>query len=248
MKLSVTLVENCSGPPLFIVPSAATTSLSLTLLARSISPPRPIHSFVFPDLEDKRIEPQTVEEMGTQFVSEMKSIQPEGPYFLAGHCFGATPAMEVVTQLEAAGETVALLILIESFSVGIAETAVAESTQPLKLYSSEYGEDLGKAATEIVTQIGSKLSLLPIDIRDHFTRVTTHHLHLAFSYRAKPITAPIFQIRTTQHPETVFKGWDHLTTDGYIERLIGGTTDSILQAPDVTTLANEISDALIRFS
>ena len=246
MKLSVPLITKGTDPPLFIIPSAATTSLSLALLARSIVPPRPIYSFVFPELEDKQVLPQNVEEMGARFVSELKSIQPEGPYFLAGHCFGATPAVEMVSQLEAAGDTVALLVLMEAFAVGIADTPDSD-------LSSDKNDqmrlaDFETAITEQVSKMGAKLGMLPVEIREHFVKVTNHHVQMAFAYRAKPIAAPILQVRTTQYPESIFRGWGNLTTRGYIERIIPGTTDSMLQMPDVTSLAGEIGDVLERFS
>ena len=246
MKLSVPLITKGDDPPLFIVPSAATTSLSLTLLARSITPSRPIYSFVFPELEDKQVMPQNVEEMGARFVSELKSIRPKGPYFLAGHCFGATPAVEIVRQLEAAGDTVALLVLIESFAVGIAETPGTGS--PTDETNEVHAVEFEAAIHEQISQMGAKLGMLPVEVREHFVNVTTHHVEMAFSYLAKPISAPILQVRTTQHPESIFRNWRNLTTRGYIERIIPGTTDSILQAPDVTALASEIGDVLERFS
>jgi len=203
---------------------------------------------VFPELEDKRFMPQSVEEMGTRFVSEMKSIQPEGPYFLVGHCFGATPAVEIVTQLEAAGDTVALLGLIEAFAVGIVETPDADSNLSSEKNIETHVEDFEKAITEQISQIGSKLGMLPVEVRDHFSNVTTHHIRMAVAYQAKPVAAPILQVRTAHYPETIFRGWENLTTRGYIERIIEGATDSILQPPNVTSLANEIGDVLERFS
>lgn len=190
--------------------------------------------------------PQNVEEMGTRFVSELKSIQPEGPYFVAGHCFGAIPAFEMVRQLEAGGDTVALLVLIEAFAVGIAETLDSD-------LSSDKNDqtriaDFETAITEQISKMGAKLGVLPIEIRDHFVKVTTAHVKMALEYRAKPIDAPILQVRTTQHPESIFRGWGNLTTRGYIERIIPGTTDSILQTPDVGSLAREICDVLERFN
>ena len=246
MKLSVPLITKGQDPPLFIVPSAGTTALSLTLLARSITPSRPIYSFVFPELEDKQVMPQNVEEMGARFVSELKSIQPEGPYFLVGHCFGATPSVEIVRQLESAGDTVALLVVIEAFAVGIAETPGTEPPSDEK--NEVHAEEFEAAIQEQISRMGAKLGMLPAEVRGHFVNVTTHHVQMAFSYRAKPISAPILQVRTTQHPESIFRNWRNLTTRGYIERIIPGTTDTILQAPDVTSLASEIGDMLERFS
>ena len=246
LKLSVPINRTGNGAPLFIVPSAATTPLSLALFARSVEPARPIYSFVFPELDDKRFMPQNVEEMGARFVSELKSIQPEGPYFIAGHCFGATPAIEIVSQLESAGDSVALLALIETFAVGMAEPAVSgpssSNIDQIPLVEFE------AAIHDQISKMGERLGTLPTEIRENFTNVTTCHVKMAFAYRVKPVDTPIFLFRTAQHPAFFFKGWESVTSRGFFERIIPGTADSILKMPDVTALAIGIGDALERFS
>ena len=42
------------------------------------------------------------------YINEMRSIQPEGPYYLGGFCLGSYVALEMVHQLEADGQEVGL--------------------------------------------------------------------------------------------------------------------------------------------
>src|SRR5262249_29045874 len=42
-----------------------------------------------------------------------RNLQPNGPYYLLGACFGALVAFEMAQQLEAQGETVGLLVLMD---------------------------------------------------------------------------------------------------------------------------------------
>ena len=48
------------------------------------------------------------------YVAELRSLQPEGPYFLGGYCLGGLLALEAAHQLSALGETVALVVLIQT--------------------------------------------------------------------------------------------------------------------------------------
>jgi len=48
--------------------------------------------------------------MAQLYVEEIRRIQPDGPYFLGGHCLGAVIALEMTHQLEKAGEEVGLLM------------------------------------------------------------------------------------------------------------------------------------------
>jgi thioesterase domain-containing protein/acyl carrier protein len=55
----------------------------------------------------------TVQELAAAYVEAIRSKQPCGPYRLAGLCFGGLLAYEAARQLEAAGEQVDLLALLE---------------------------------------------------------------------------------------------------------------------------------------
>lgn len=43
----------------------------------------------------------------------IKTIQKEGPYLLSGYSFGACVAMEIAAQMEAAGEMISQLTLLD---------------------------------------------------------------------------------------------------------------------------------------
>jgi len=62
-----------------------------------------------------------VEEIASQYIKEIKTVQPNGPYYIGGYCDHGTIALEVAHQLEAAGEKVAALILFESYFSGTAK-------------------------------------------------------------------------------------------------------------------------------
>jgi thioesterase domain-containing protein len=56
----------------------------------------------------------TLESMMARYVQEIRSVQPRGPYFIAGFCSSALPAFEVARQLEQANETIGRLVIIDS--------------------------------------------------------------------------------------------------------------------------------------
>jgi thioesterase domain-containing protein len=55
----------------------------------------------------------TVPAMAERYVSELRDVQPAGPYQLIGFCFGGVVALEMAGLLEAAGEEVALVAVID---------------------------------------------------------------------------------------------------------------------------------------
>jgi hypothetical protein len=54
-----------------------------------------------------------VKALAAHYVTEIKKIQPSGPYCLAGYCAGADMIYEVACQLAASGNYIAHLILVE---------------------------------------------------------------------------------------------------------------------------------------
>jgi aspartate racemase len=55
-----------------------------------------------------------IPEIAAHYIREMRSVQPEGPYFLGGHSMGGTIAFEMAQQFKKQGEDVALLVLLDS--------------------------------------------------------------------------------------------------------------------------------------
>lgn len=63
---------------------------------------------------DGETEPlQSVEEIATQYIQVIQTVQPTGSYFLAGHSFGGKVAFEMATQLRNMGESVAYVGILD---------------------------------------------------------------------------------------------------------------------------------------
>lgn len=61
---------------------------------------------------------ETVPKMAERYLAALREEQPHGPYLLAGWSFGGTVAYEMAARLEAAGEEVAFLGLIDAAAPG----------------------------------------------------------------------------------------------------------------------------------
>jgi thioesterase domain-containing protein len=54
-----------------------------------------------------------LEEIAAENIRRIKALQPEGPYYLTGACFGGLVVYEMARQLVGAGERLGLLILLD---------------------------------------------------------------------------------------------------------------------------------------
>ena len=85
-------------------------------LARHLGEDQPVYGLQAQGLDGAQSPFCRVEELATQYLEEICAIQPQGPYQLAGYCFGGTVAFEMARQLASRGERVAVLALIETFA------------------------------------------------------------------------------------------------------------------------------------
>ena len=99
-------------------------------LAMRLGSDQPLYGLQAQGLDGKTDFYTTFEEMATHYVAEMRKLQPEGPYYLAGYCLGGNICVEIARQLEDAGQEVALLAMLESYNMA----AVSD----LEKYSSPF--------------------------------------------------------------------------------------------------------------
>lgn len=82
-------------------------------LAERLGSDQPFYALDPYDLPRQQTLP-TLEEMARAQLQIIRSIQPTGPYLLGGWCNGAVVAYEIARQLQAAGETLDALILMDA--------------------------------------------------------------------------------------------------------------------------------------
>ncbi|MFE4444386.1 amino acid adenylation domain-containing protein [Streptomyces sp. NPDC056820] len=104
-----------SLPPLFCVHPASGFSWSYAGLMRHLSPDFPIYGLQSRGIADPCELPTSVEEIAADYLKQVRSVQPTGPYLLLGWSFGGLVAHAMAEQLQRAGEKVDLLAMLDSF-------------------------------------------------------------------------------------------------------------------------------------
>ncbi len=100
--------------PLFCVHPLGGEILCYYPLARQLGTDQPVYGLRARPLDGQTEAPRfTIEETAAEYVEAVRSLKPAGPYLLAGYSFGGVVAFEMARQLRAAGETVALLALLD---------------------------------------------------------------------------------------------------------------------------------------
>lgn len=103
-----------SALPLFCVHGWGGDVYGFLDLARELAPDRPVFGLQAAGLDDPTRRHESVECMAEQYVREIRSAQPTGPYHLLGHSAGGWIAYAIAQELRKQGETVALLGLLDT--------------------------------------------------------------------------------------------------------------------------------------
>jgi acetoacetyl-CoA synthetase len=70
-----------------------------------------------------------VEELARSYIESIRTIQPHGPYHLAGYSFGGILAYEIAQQMRQAGEEIGLLFLLDPSEPFEVERAANSATE-----------------------------------------------------------------------------------------------------------------------
>lgn len=104
------------GParPFFLVAGMFGNVLNLRHLAQLIGGDRPFFGLQARGLYGDAPPHATISEAAADYIAELRQVQPCGPYQLGGFSGGGLTAWEMARQLEAAGEVVSVLVLLDT--------------------------------------------------------------------------------------------------------------------------------------
>src|SRR6185369_7245713 len=262
------LIELAAGPrdgrPLFLVHPVGGEVLSYLHLARGLAAERSVYGL------QGNGESRTLEEMATAYLDALRAVQPAGPYHLGGWSLGGVVAFEMARQLEAAGETVALLALLDSYAPGGADpgddpeddAAVLDDTALVALFAHDLARLLGftgldlppgftqGTALEGLAAEATRLGLLPAgmaerDIARRFAVFAANHRAVA-AYPGGPCAAPVLLLKAGEAPHTTAPdlGWSRLLHRPIEVQSLPGDHYALLQPPQVKTLSVALRAAL----
>ena len=108
--------------------------------------------------------------LATHYTQQIRSIQPEGPYLLAGVSFGGLVAFEIAQQLKAQGQTVSLLALMDT-RLATALKPLAKSERMVEHWNQFTDRGLGYLLEKTVQQVTGRSRRFYAAMSDHYARV-----------------------------------------------------------------------------
>lgn len=129
-KQSKTIVEikkTGTESPLFCFHAVGGNVLNYVNLLSATGKNRPVLAFQSLGLDGVSRPLTTIEDMAATYIKEMRMVQPQGPYLLAGGSMGGTIAFEVACQLRKENAEVEKLVMFDTFGPTQKETSAKNS-------------------------------------------------------------------------------------------------------------------------
>ncbi|MBU8843129.1 non-ribosomal peptide synthetase DhbF [Bacillus subtilis] len=211
--LDVLLPLRTSGdkPPLYCVHPAGGLSWCYAGLMTNIGTDYPIYGLQARGIGQREELPKTLDDMATDYIKQIRTVQPKGPYHLLGWSLGGNVVQAMATQLQNQGEEVSLLVMLDAYPnhfLPIKEAPDDEEALIALLALGGYDPDsLGdkpldfEAAIEILRSDGSALASLDETVILNLKNTYVNSVGILGSYKPKTFRGNVLFFRSTIIPE-----------------------------------------------
>ena len=128
-----------SRRPFFCVHAIGGSVFPYLPLRDYLGPDQPLYGLQSIGLDGDEPALERVEDMAASYIAALRTVQPRGPYLLGGWSMGGLIAFEMTRQLQARGETVDLLVLIDSVATPVRWGDLSDKWMILRTFAEANG-------------------------------------------------------------------------------------------------------------
>lgn len=238
-----------SKAPLFCIHAGGAHVFFYEGLTKHLSIEQPVYAIQPKGLDGKQTYHTTIEEMATNYISEVKKVQPEGPYHLLGHCFSNAVCLEMANQLEQAGERVSMIIIDSA----PAHLIPLEKKKPVarffRILADANWSLLYRKLRRRFFIIKKQVAPRPESEAEQQLNQMIRSLNSVYAaYSWKPFNGKVVLIRSSQFAEKEgknfhLKQWEKLSKKLEVH-VVTGRHLTIFEEPSVVGLAKKIEESL----
>nr|WP_231137850.1 non-ribosomal peptide synthetase [Rhodococcus opacus] len=246
------------GAPLFCIHPIVGLSWCYSGLRQYIEPDLPIYGIQSPSILEDSYLPESLDELADRYVREIRQIRPSGPYRLLGWSLGGVIAHAMAVRIQAAGEGVELLAMMDSFAgataveegsptdvsvrellggFGIEETAVERISDP----------SLGGVAVELAEMSGHSVEQTE-QVVGRLVSAADRNSRLMSEYRPACFDGDIVFFTAAADDATggrAARGWENAVT-GVVHNHAVAVTHWQMTSPDALAVAGPILNEALR--
>jgi amino acid adenylation domain-containing protein len=265
----ITFSKHSDAPPLFFAPGAGGHVLYLQALTGALDSTYRLWGMCVADLDIVPDSSTYIETLASALISDIRRIQPSGPYRLGGHSFGGLIAFEIARQLSLQGEVIKSLYIVDSMPPALTEQKDLQKAWTKSRWMAEIGNSFAQLTGSEITFDESEFSPFSDQrqVDELYSRLVVSQIvpqELDKYEFFRRVQAFITHSLAVYQPETAYQGnvdliiaTDDKTVvtiqqmvDGWQESIMGhlnvnhmsGNHIGIMRYPQVRRLASRIQD------
>ncbi|AXT59084.1 non-ribosomal peptide synthetase [Aquimarina sp. AD10] len=257
--------------PVFCIHPIGGNVFCYSPMVESIKDEYEIYGLQVPYLYEDGTPHITVEDIATDYIDNIKSVQEEGPYHLVGYCFGGLIATEIAHQLKEQGDQIGTLNLLDTRSPLYDDAEEFDDAILLSWFARDLALPYGKTLTippeelrecesvdkmfELVLSRAKNEHIVTDDInQDQMRRYLDVYISngTALSlYEAKPYNGRINLLRAVHEPLIeqigINLGWDRCEVKDLKVYDVPGNHNTMMYNPNAIVLAGTLQKVLAEY-
>jgi amino acid adenylation domain-containing protein len=255
------------GRPVWLFHPIGGNVLSYRELSRHLAGVRPVLAVQSPGLENTEEAEVTIEAMASRYLQALRKVQPTGPYLVGGWCFGGAIAYEVARQLQADGETLEGVFLLDTRAPIAANVPNdADDSTLLSWFARDLATPHGlhwhldpavlralphDSAFAYVLDEAKQRGVLDAhadgaQLARYFETYLANGIALQL-YFPPPTTLPLLLLLARDEAADYgpLLGWEHLAEGSVTSFAVAGDHNSIMYAPQVIAVAGHLNEQFL---
>jgi amino acid adenylation domain-containing protein len=256
----ITLRPRGIRPPLFLVHPVGGSVTAYARLAPLLGDDRPVHAIEDPALYGAT-PPGSLVERARRYADLVRRVQQAGPYHIGGWSLGGLIGLEMARELSGAGETVALVVALDSglplvpshpsevelLTAFVHDLAGIAGVAPPDIdFDFDLGDDRDALAERTLDRLAD-VGLAPAELRDELRvrmGVFADNLRAMAAHRVSRYDGRVAVIRAADEPRAGNDAaWPALVAD-LVRHTVPGNHFTMLAPPHLSTLAATLREVL----
>ena len=242
--------------PLYVISGVGGNVIKFHSLAFYLGEEQPVFGLLPRGLDGREPFISRLEDLATYYVEAIRTVQPTGPYRVAGYSFGGIVAFEVARQLVERGESIDLLVLFDTieWNYGMKVLSALPVRERFEIYKEHADailstedrlDNFKRLLGEKIARLGYRLlSVFGRPIPQKLATIEDVSAFAAANYKPKLYLGKIVLFRSTKRGanegDDEYLGWGDLATGGVDVNQVPSTHFDILLEPAVKILAGQL--------
>jgi thioesterase domain-containing protein/malonyl CoA-acyl carrier protein transacylase len=253
-KQQHSMIQIIEGNP-FRRPFFWTHGTDFANFARVMDTEQPFFCMPPPGLDGKHPIYSEAPDIVNYHISQMKMVQPTGPYIVGGYCLGGHLALNIATELLKRGEEMALVVLVDVLAPDYEKLVKTTRRNYVErtFYHLRHGQFLARVGSKLqefayrrkVTMPGNEELRLLQQLDDIQQKAFEFRIPKGYPGKVVSFTCSVYDERK---PADSAARWAQLAPNGVDHNVIPGDHATMMREPNIDQLLEILNERLLEAS